>query len=215
MPILLPALPNPDVRGSVMAMDDAVTSDNTAGGPLLVRTFVAILLDDAVRGALASAMDSLRPCQARVAWVPAGNLHLSAAFLGNVPRTMVGDLSAVLDETVAGVSPFAVRVRGVGTFGRRVVWAGVEAPRALFEIQGRVVEGVARLGVPGDKRPYKPHITLGRIRSGADDLSVRLRRLGSPDFGMLAVNEVSLMRSEMQPAHAVYSLLHAARLGGA
>ena len=197
-----------------MSMNNAGAGGDAVEERLFVRAFVAIRLDDAVRDALSFAIGHARSCPARVAWVPAGNLHLSVVFLGNVPRGMVERLASTLDEAVAGVGPFCARVKGVGIFGRRVVWAGAEAPAALFVAHRRVVEGVARLGVQVDNRPYRPHITLGRIKSGAGDLAGMLRNLGSPDFGALTVNEVTLMRSELHPAHAVYSPLHTARLEG-
>lgn len=200
-------------RAVVAGMNNECTQDSAADGRLLVRAFVAVRLDDAVRSALSSAIGRLRSCPARVAWVPATNLHLSVAFLGNVPLTMIERLAATLDEAVAGVGPFVARVGGVGTFGRRIVWAGVEAHQTLIEIQRRVVDGVSRMGVPGEERPYQPHITLGRIRSGAGDLPARLRRLGTADFGTLSVNEVALMQSELRAAHAVYSPLHVTALG--
>lgn len=180
----------------------------------MVRAFVAVLLDAKVRDALAEAVDALRACHARVAWVPACNMHLSVAFLGNVPRDMVDGYAAVLDAAVAGVRPFTADVRGVGTFGDRVVWAGVEAPGELFLMQKRVAEGVAGMGVPHDGRPYRPHITLGRIKGAAGDLSAGLRRLRALGFGTLTVSELVLMRSELRPTHAVYSPLHAARVAG-
>lgn len=178
----------------------------------LVRAFVGVVIDETVRVALSGAVDLLRKCHARMAWVPAENMHISLAFLGNVPRPMLGEISNVLDRAAQGTAPFSVSVSGIGTFGQRVVWAGVDAPRSLFEIQRRVAEGVRGLGIQVDDRPYRPHVTLGRIKSGASDLTGALRKVGSPEFGVTEVRGIALMRSELRAGHALYTLLHAAAL---
>lgn len=178
----------------------------------MVRAFVAVLLDAPVRAALEGAIASLRKCHARVSWVPGDNLHISLLFLGNVPREMVGDLSGMLDRAVAGIRPFTVRIAGVGTFGERVVWAGVEAPPSLSDLQGRVAGGAGRLEIRTDARPYRPHVTLGRVKDGAADLAPALRRLGSPEFGAVTVDRVALMRSVLLKTRAVYEQLHFAAL---
>jgi 2'-5' RNA ligase len=184
-------------------------SQERAGhGSALIRAFVAVLLEDQVRGALESVIDRLRPGEARVAWVPGSNLHLSLVFLGNVPRDMVGDLTRMLDHAVAGVGRFPLRVAGLGMFGDRVVWAEADCPDELRRIQEATVAGARRLEVMVDDRPYRPHITLGRVRSGAGGLAAALRRMGRPEFGTMEVRRVALMRSSLLPGHAVHEPLH-------
>lgn len=204
-------MPRGTVRCSVTGMGAEADNDGGGGGAM-IRAFVAVLLDAPVRAALESAIAGLRRCHARVSWVPGDNLHISLLFLGNVPRDMAGDLSGMLDRAAAGTGPFAVRIAGVGTFGERVVWAGVDAPPALCELQGRVAGGAGRLEIRTDTRPYRPHVTLGRVKGGAADLVPALRRLGSPEFGTVTVDRVALMRSVLLQTRAVHEPLHFAAL---
>jgi 2'-5' RNA ligase len=188
---------------------------------LFVRAFVAVGLTDEVRTALVDAVERLRPSLARVTWVPAVNLHLSLVFLGTVPVARIADMESVVGTAVCGVSPMAASVSAIGTFGSvrspRVVWAGVDPVPALIGMQARMVKGFGALGLRLEARPFRPHITLGRVKgpSGCDDLLRRIERIASSSFGVLPVGEVLLMRSELRPDRAVYSPIRGIPLCGA
>ena len=184
-----------------------------------VRAFVAIEIGADVRAKLAAVLESLRETQAHVGWVPAPNIHLSLAFLGNVTREMVPLIGAALDEAVSAARPFAFDVSGLGQFGSRqsprVIWAGVRECTDLMRLQERVAAGLTALGLALEEREYHPHLTLGRVRSprGREDLAHAMEVAGAVVFGRVAASEVVLMQSRLMPAGARYSVLHRARCG--
>ena len=187
---------------------------DAAGEARFVRAFVAVGLADDLRTALVAAIDRLRSSPARVTWVPGENLHLSLVFLGDIPVARIPDLAAAADASLAGQAPMSARVSGLGTFGPprspRVVWAGVEAAPLLIDLQARLANGFRALGLRREDRPFHPHITLGRVKAPTHcaDLSRRIARIGETAFGVLPVNDVLLLRSELRPEHATYSPMH-------
>ena len=188
--------------------------------PAFLRLFVAIDPGGAVRSRLAAVQETLRRTDAHVAWVPPGNLHLSLLFLGDVPAERLPLAADSLRESLAGVSGFVLRAAGVGFFGRpaspRVIWAGIEEHAALAEAQRRVREAMGILDLSLEDRPYVPHVTLGRVRSGRGRtrLLAELEAHRDAVFGEFAVDRIALMRSTLASRGARYDVEADAPLAG-
>src|SRR5437867_392019 len=95
-----------------------------------LRLFIAIELPEAWTAALTRAQDTLRGRGLDgLRWTRPEGIHLTLKFLGNVDERRVPELGASLEQAVAGLRPFTLRLSGLGSFGPparpRVVWAGV------------------------------------------------------------------------------------------
>lgn len=191
----------------------------------MIRAFVAIALDQALHSALARVEDSLKaqaPAGA-VKWVPAENIHVTLKFLGDIPAGRIEEVKGALEAALAGVPPFAFDVQGLGCFPNprrpRVLWVGIDEPtHALLHLQARVEEELAKLGFAPEDRPFSPHLTLGRVRREArpSDLRVLGQLIEEAKVGRLGRQEVrslSLFRSDLRPAGAVYTPLAVVPLG--
>ena len=101
-----------------------------------------------------------RECGGRA--IPAHNIHLTLAFLGDVARGRVSRL----EEIAAAVSGqrFELNIARVEYWRHnRIVWAGVEhCPGALRALAAGVEQALSPEGFRFDRRPYVPHITLLR-----------------------------------------------------
>jgi len=106
------------------------------------------------------AQDLKRECGGRA--IPAHNIHLTLAFLGEVGRDRV----ARLEEIAAAISGqrFELNVTGAEYWRHnRIVWAAVEqCPGALQALAAGLEQALAPEGFRFDRRPYVPHITLLR-----------------------------------------------------
>lgn len=184
-----------------------------------IRTFVAIELSAGIKNELARVQEMLRGKIAtpHLRWVDPANVHLTLKFLGNVPVDRIEEITAVLKEACVGLSPFIMEVSGLGCFpsanNPRVVWVGVQGETDRLErLQERVEERLAVLGFKPERRPFRPHLTLGRVRKGAH---VGARRLiggivsatSVGALGQMEVGEISLMKSVLLPSGAQYSRL--------
>jgi 2'-5' RNA ligase len=126
-----------------------------------LRLFFALWPGDPMRTALAAAA---APAVVQVAGqpVPPGNLHVTLAFLGQVPRSALVPLFEV-----GGLGPWpAVEL----AFARLEFWAKPKVlvampesvPAAGSAIVDRLWTGLERLGYAREDRPWRPHLTLAR-----------------------------------------------------
>ncbi|HET8650304.1 MAG TPA: RNA 2',3'-cyclic phosphodiesterase [Gemmatimonadales bacterium] len=136
-----------------------------------MRLFAALPMPAAVRSALAERMADLKRNDWPVRWVRSDRLHLTLKFYGETPVHQVESLGAALEPTVDGIGPIAGAVTGLDTLpgGRRarVVFAAVDAPPALEVLAHRIEEASKPLGFVPEGRPFRPHITLARVRHGS------------------------------------------------
>lgn len=170
-----------------------------------LRLFFALQPPRAARDALcASAQAAFR--DGRI--VPAANLHLTLAFLGDVPPALLGEVTAAAARRA--VSRFNLDFGTVGYWPRsRVVWAAPhEAPPELTALAQGLARDAAAAGCTGVdlKRPYAPHVTL--VRDASD-----LRNAPPPAFGW-PVEGYLLMASERTARGVSYRALGSWPSGG-
>lgn len=146
-------------------------------------------------------------------WVEPGNLHFTLKFLGEVPAMKVGAVAEAL-RTMPARSPFGMTLQGIGAFPApgdpRVVWIGLDQGKAGFKALARDVDGaLVKIGYPGEKRPFSPHLTLGRARGpmNREALRAAIERSSSARAGGFTVAEVRLYRSELRPSGPVYTVV--------
>lgn len=183
-----------------------------------MRTFVAVPLSGETRSGIERTVAALRPRTRGIRWVPPGNLHLTLRFLGEVDEVRIPDLSRAIDLATAGIPPFTIRTCGVGAFpgmgSPRVLWVGLEGDlESLLKLQRRVEEELVGLGLPGEDKPFSPHLTVGRALRGTRAwVKGPLQGLDPPQE--MRVHGVHLMKSVLSPEGAVYTSLYQAALGG-
>lgn len=191
----------------------------------MIRAFVALLLDDEIRAAVAAEIDRLRPLSAAVAWVPAPNLHVTVKFLGQQSDARLAEAGDALAEASAATAPFTMMLRGVGAFPGmhqpRILWVGVAAgAMEARTLHARVEAALEARRFPRDGRPWHPHLTIGRVfdprrwrRNTSPALHQAIAHAERAELGNLAVSRIALMRSDLSPQGARYRELHTVELG--
>jgi 2'-5' RNA ligase len=172
-----------------------------------IRAFFAAELSPGAREQAAKAIESLRALLGDEArWVQPEKLHLTLKFLGDFDADQVPKLAQRVAGKLVGESPFDVELGGLGAFpsarAARVVWLGVGAGVApLARLARKTDAAAARLGVPRERRPYRGHLTLGRLRRPG---RVPLEHIVPPDPVSFPVNEVVLFESRLSSAGSTY-----------
>jgi 2'-5' RNA ligase len=186
-----------------------------------MRLFLAINPPAELRRAIWDAAAPLRDIAPDVAWVPEPKLHLTLKFLGAQPESAVAPLSETLMAVGRSHSVPLVRVGSIGAFPNfrrpRVVWLGVDPEPRLELLHHDVEVACAKLGYELDGRPFRPHLTLGRVRHQlADDdlrtLRATARRVRFTDE--FFARSVDLMESVSGPGGSSYTTLVAAPTRG-
>jgi 2'-5' RNA ligase len=191
-----------------------------------LRTFVAIELDQKLKADLKRVQDGLisQVAPRSVRWVQPDRIHLTLKFLGDTPSEKMDDIRSALTLAAADVAPFTYGVHGLGCFPNtrrpRVVWVGLQDPQgSLVRLRDAVEAQIAPLGFPTETRPFRPHLTLGRVQRHASKSEII--EIGSVVFnstlgtiGEGSVTEVSHIKSDLRPSGSVYTTLFAAELSG-
>jgi 2'-5' RNA ligase len=146
-------------------------------------------------------------------WTPAGNLHLTIRFIGNIePSVAEGIADRLAEQPFAG---FMLELGDVGTFNRgrlvRVAWLqlrlGSEPARELAAL---VEAQCVRAGLVPEARSFQPHLTLARSRSREGNELPALPPV--PDLPRWRAEELVLYRSHLGRAGAVYEPIRSLRL---
>jgi 2'-5' RNA ligase len=188
-----------------------------------IRTFVAIELPQEVITSLDELQADLRRRLQNmpIRWVKPQKIHLTLKFLGDVPADQIDAVAEALRAACVGVPPFEFELAGLGCFPTprrpRVIWVGTEGDLTLLhQLRDAVEEHIAPLGYPTERRPFRPHLTLGRVKRASPGQARQIgAEITAAKVGTLAqvrVEEVSLMRSDLSPAGAKYTRLAVVRL---
>ena len=174
-----------------------------------VRAFVALEIHGNVVDSLVQAQKELEAAGADIKLVERENLHLNLKFLGEISESQASEARSRLAKlSLKGAD---VKVRGVGAFPAptrpRVVWASVapEDEGFVVPIAKGVMTALEGIG-ERDDRPFTPHITLGRVRSGRNmrELVEVLRLNAARDFGAAELREIKFKSSTLTPMGPVY-----------
>jgi len=95
-------------------------------------------------------------------------LHLTLAFIGDIPRERVADLIAAGDRIPAAA--FTLKLDRIASWRHnRIVWAGArEVPEALADLVARMNVVLAEAGFPVEQRKFAAHVTM--LRNARADL---------------------------------------------
>ena len=173
---------------------------------LVMRTFVAIEISN--REVIESIKKIQTETKINAKPVEERNFHFTLQFLGEISEEMLGKITEALNSIE--FSGFRVNLRGMGAFPKpkfpRVVWIGTDdvGGEMLVELSKKVVNALEPLGLRPDK-PFKPHLTIFRIKKKIGDITKELERKQSIDFGNQEVTNIKLKKSELTSNGPIYS----------
>lgn len=181
----------------------------------IVRLFLAISLTPEVRHAIVDATAPLRAIAPNLSWVLESQLHLTVKFLGEQSEEVATQVANVMRPVGERNRAIGVEVGGIGAFPNfrrpRVVWIGV-TPDPKLELLHHDVESVCEsLGLPVAGKPFRPHLTLARVKPRSADLRT-LRELAKAAREVdyveeIVIDRVDLMESELTTSGSRYRVV--------
>ncbi len=183
-----------------------------------IRTFIALPLPSDWIDALVSVVEQLKAqVPAGVRWVDVGGVHLTLRFLGNTDPDLAPRIVDGLSRKLTPAPAPTLSLSGLGTFPPRreprVIWAGVAGNLdPLLEMYRRTELLVESLGWPPERRPFRPHLTLGRVRDRSHEVQ-RQQVLDAvattpvPATSLWTPDIVRLYQSVLTPGGAIYTSL--------
>lgn len=182
-----------------------------------MRLFVALELAEEVARALTAVQQQMQASgRPPVKWVAPTGMHLTLKFLGEVDSERVPAIRAALNAVVRSRRAVAeLRLAGVGAFPNlrrpQTLWVGVEGDiSSLMQLQQGIEQALVPLGFEPEGRPFRAHLTLGRVRQDATpeqraSLGTVIARLPAPPPVRWAPGSPILFQSTLTPSGAIYT----------
>lgn len=187
-----------------------------------LRTFIAVQAPGKMRASATTLIQRLSVTEANVKWVAEENLHWTLKFLGDVNGNLIPSICDTLCTAVAGIAPFEIEADGAGAFPvatrPRTVWLGVgKGQEAFVQLHDAIEPPLQELGFRMEHRRFRPHMTLGRVRSspnGIGPLGEKITEFAEFNAGTMRVSEIILFSSLLERQGPAYQVLGRAPLKG-
>jgi 2'-5' RNA ligase len=179
-----------------------------------VRLFVAVELDEAAMTQAASLQTELRRRtaafpSAKLTWVDPRRAHLTVRFIGEVPAETVSGIRKALTSPIP-VAPFRLACQGLLAIPSprrpRVIACGIgDGREALSQVETVVSARLGAAGIPRESRPYRPHLTLARLRDSGDlRIADLFAGLENATVGVVHVEATILFESRLSSKGPAY-----------
>lgn len=190
-----------------------------------MRLFVALDIDDHIRGKITLFLDGVRGFAPEARWVRPESLHVTLKFIGEKSGQEVERIKSALAASAA--EAIAMRIRGYGFFpsaqAPRMFWIGIEGGSPLTTLAVEVESQLAAIGTAKEEHDFSPHLTLARAAGGSSSprwrkggrpnhfhrLQEKLSALSAPEFGSMMASEFFLYQSQLAPGGSNYTKLAA------
>ncbi|TET54435.1 MAG: RNA 2',3'-cyclic phosphodiesterase [Actinobacteria bacterium] len=172
----------------------------------MTRLFVAIDFEQKTKKRLEDFTKKLDIKDARV--VPAKNIHITVKFLGYVEESILPEIKKVLSSIANKHGPFNVTLDRLGAFPSkrkgRIFWLGSRKNEAANSFADDLDKKFQALGFKLEKRAFKIHLTLARLKKPINLEKATNAKISSVDQ---KVSHISLFESKITPKGAQYRVL--------
>lgn len=180
-----------------------------------IRAFLAIEPPDELLREIGSIQSSLRmSCPFDIRWVKPAGIHITLKFFGTISGSDIPAISRLAEHYTQGIAPLYLEVKNLGLFPSlkrpRVLWIGMEGDIGpLILLQKNLEQAFAGMGFPKEERPFRPHVTVGRIKTPrlTADPEKFMRQSSGVAAGNFPAEGLGLYKSELTPRGALYTRL--------
>lgn len=179
-----------------------------------MRAFLGIEITQELREQIAGLQQHFQTSGADITWTAAENLHLTLKFLGEITKEQAGQIKQAMISRLSTIDPFKITLRGAGGFptleAARVIWVGMSHGKEdLKKLAQAVEKACGPLGFPMEEKPFKAHLTIGRVRSmrGHKRLVKQIEGISFRGKSPWPIESVTLFHSELTRKGPIYSPL--------
>lgn len=192
------------------------------GSDKTIRAFLAIAPAADVLLAIGKIQDRLKhACPFDIGWLKPEHIHLTLKFFGNVSEDEITTLARIVEQHSSALPPLQLTVKKLGVFPSwqrpRVLWMGLEGDTApLAMIQQKLEQGWQACGFSREDRSFRPHLTIGRIKSvrREGDPCTFMAQAGDWSAGGFRADGLTLIQSVLTPQGPLYTQLAWFPFGG-
>jgi 2'-5' RNA ligase len=179
----------------------------------LTRCFIALELPLPVQQHLAGIISQLKTTPADIKWVDPQNTHLTLKFLGEISPEQVKAARDFLAKQCGRHQSMICSTSQIGVFPGwsrpQVIWLGLkDGIGQISELQKTLEDGLDGCGFAREPKKFKPHLTLGRVRSPSN-VEALAGKIKSSEIKKIefSLSKLSLIKSTLTPGGPVYQPL--------
>jgi 2'-5' RNA ligase len=186
-----------------------------------IRAFLAIDPPEDILQAMSRLQEKLkREISGRISWTKPQGQHLTLKFFGDISTADVNNICTAVQKRVTSEPSLNLKIEKLGVFPDarrpRVIWCGITGDVEKLSIfQKQLDSDFAGIGFPGEDRPFRAHLTLGRIKDshGLTGINEALIKYSAFAAGEFNCTEMILFQSRLSPQGAIYTKLAEFALG--
>ena len=183
---------------------------------MAIRSFLAFELPHDVRKKVAKISGEIKKTGLNAKWVKPANIHLTVIFMGNIDEEDIPGIISKIDNVACLYKNFDISLGGMGLFPDlrrpRIIWLGLDGETdRLSSLRNDLQKSLESFGIKQERRPFNPHLTLGRFRKPVKDRALLNKiideygNIGGPEEKLC---ELVMFKSELKPGGAVYTRIH-------
>ena len=178
-----------------------------------LRTFIAFDTPPDVKAEMRDLQEQLKTSRVDVRWETIDKFHATIKFLGDVDQALLPKITAICSSIIEQSLQFEISYQSLGCFPNkkqpRVLWIGcVNEDGRLESLKNLLDDALLPLGFEIEDRKFRPHITLGRVKSfsNINNLLPMLENLTFEPRKVL-IQHIELMKSTLRQEGSMYSIL--------
>jgi 2'-5' RNA ligase len=182
-----------------------------------LRTFLAIDFPSHIIEKINRIQKSLNKLgSSNIRWVKPENIHLTLKFLGEIELSRIQQIKNDMDVISNEYQPFHIKLKGIGAFPHwrqpRIIWIGIDKSETLILLANQLEMNMRSLGCQHEKRPFSPHLTIGRFRDNTSPevfqrLEIECRTTARID-DQIMISNFCLYKSDLRSFGPEYALLY-------
>jgi RNA 2',3'-cyclic 3'-phosphodiesterase len=145
-----------------------------------------------------------------IKWVDTSNLHITLVFLGEANVEKIPSIINKLNDISKLISSFKANLIGFGRFARtdktNVIWTGIFDEGQIAIIADKIADAMQEFGFKRESRQFKPHLTLGRIRTSCNEATLDsfIKHHQKLNLQNIIVDEFILFESILKSSGSIY-----------
>ena len=180
----------------------------------MIRAFISVdFSEKSIQENIRNLQNEIKSSEAHLRLVNPNILHITLEFLGDITENQVRIVKNVLDELEFNSMKLNVSNPNVLPDENyiRVVYCELDGDiEPLKEIQRALRKKLRENGFRVDKRPFKPHLTIARVKSARNrkELIRVIKQLSEVSCGIQEIKSITLKQSILKPEGPQYTKLH-------
>lgn len=179
-----------------------------------IRAFIAVEIDNQTKQKILELISIFKKSNADIKWITDDQIHLTLKFLGNIDKDKVREISDSISDISDNFNSFKIAFSRIGAFPSlnhpAVIWLGIDkGAESLKTLNEKIETALEKLGFERESREFKPHLTLGRVKSNKNmsDLTKLLEETTFCFGNDTQINKLTLLQSDLSPKGAIHSIV--------